>query len=467
MAEYTNPSLSQRPGSVDIKEVVIISGDGNEVDILPLMVELNIFEDLFSNTLSGNILLSDGLNLVSTLPIVGDEYIRVRVLTPSFPDTDEIYRTFRVYSITDRSIIQDDRKQQYILNFCSPETFMDTLQVVSKTFRGKGDEICSDLFLNYLNMARNVYGVNKQNDSPKDSDDNTFLYIMDEVSNNITFTSPSWSPLKCINWVLSKSIPRNNMGASLLFFETNKQFVIASPEQLIQSQRDANMIFEHYIHTPAGAKVEDRKNDVLYKKQDLARNYRIVESFDVDKSFNSLENTRNGYYASELFHFNVDTKEVAVYDFDYINRFNDFSHLETIENSQGGPMFTKQTFRNPESRKLFYPKNPGLYDNTPTNISDVVQSTIQNRISLLNELSNYRLHAVVNGRTDVEVGMLVYFQFPNAIPKDSNTPVTEGNEDSIMGGYYLISAVRHKIVASGSHMMILELVKDSSKRNLG
>lgn len=466
MADFKLNPVVLRPGSVDIKEIVIVSGDGVEVDILPLMLELNIFEDIFSSTLSGNILISDGQNLISTLPIIGDEYIRVQFVTPTFPDNDKIYRTFRVYSLTDRAIVQDDRNQQYLLHFCSPEAFLDNLQKVSQTYKGTADTIVPDIFLKYLNMARNVFGINKQNTNPKDSDSNTPLYIMDAASNHITFTSPSWSPLKCINWLLSKSIPKNNKGASLLFFETNKQFVVASPEQLIQAQLDSNMIFEDYIHTPAGVKEGDRRNDVLYKKPSLDRNYRIVESFTVDTTFNTLDNTRAGYYASKLYQFNVDTKEIAIFDFDYINRYNDFSHLETIEGKTGGPMFTKQTFRNPDSLKLFYPKNPGLYSDTPTNLSDVVQSTMQNRISLLNELSSYRIHAVVNGRTDIEVGMVTYFEFPNIMPKDATIPINEGNEDPILGGYYLITAVRHKITTQ-SHKMVLELVKDSSKRDLG
>ena len=91
---------------------------------------------------------------------------------------------------------------------------------------------------------------------------------------------------------------------------------------------------------------------------------------------------------------------------------------------------------------------------------------MQNRISLLNELSSYRIHAVVNGRTDIEVGMVTYFEFPNIMPKDATIPINEGNEDPILGGYYLITAVRHKITTQ-SHKMVLELVKDSSKRDLG
>jgi len=454
----------QRPGAISIKEIVIISNDGREVDIAPLLIELNIFENMFSPTLSGNILLSDSQNLIATLPIIGDEYIRIKAITPGFHDEDEIFRTFKVYSITNRAITQDDRSQQYILNFCSSEAVLDNLQVISKTYSGRGDQIVSEIFLKYLNMARNVFGKNKVSDT-KDSDDNTPLLILDETQNNIKFTSPSWTPIKCINWVLSKSIPKNNKGSSLLFWETIKNFIMASPEQMIQLSLDSNVIFEDYIHAPANIKISERNDTVLYKKGNLNRAYRIVESFDVDTSFNSLESITNGYYGSRLYNFNVDTKEVEVVDYDYINRFNDYSHLETITSNGGNPLFSQQTFRNPESLKIFYPKNPNLYSDTPSNVSEVAISTIQNRISLLNELYNYRVNISVMGRTDIETGMVCYFGYPNIAPKDESTK-QEDATDEIMAGYYLIVSVRHRIMATGQHRMTLGLVRDSTKATL-
>ena len=71
----------------------------------------------------------------------------------------------------------------------------------------------------------------------------------------------------------------------------------------------------------------------------------------------------------------------------------------------------------------------------------------------------------VNGRSDIEVGGIVRFDFPSITPKDSNTLESDGT-DKYLSGLYLITAIRHKITPL-KHMMIMELVKDSAKTALG
>jgi hypothetical protein len=452
-----------KAGDIQIDEIVIIDRSGSELNVQAMLIELNIFEDIFSNCLYGNIVLSDGQGLIEKLPIIGDEYLRIKCGTPGFEEADIFYRTFRIYGIGDRNVVTSDRLQQYTLHFCSPEAITDTLLPFSRTYSGQVDKVVSDIFQEYLQLPRNLFGA-VDNNPVKESEDTTNLLVLGKTGNSIKFTSPMWTPLESINWLASKSVPDKGRGSNFLLFETNKQFVFGSVEQLIEIQLNANTIMEHYIYTPANVMDDGRDTNFLYTRPQLDKAYRIVESFSIENNFNTLENLQNGYYANKLFKFDVIKKDYTTHDFDYVAQFEDYKHIETIEGRQGGPFFSRTTLRNPDTKMMFYPSHPGLYNGAKNNASDLVDKTMQNRISLLNDLNNYKINVTVNGRSDMEVGSIVRFDFPSITPKDSSTMESDGT-DRYLSGLYLVTAIRHKITPI-KHMMLMELVKDSVKTSL-
>ena len=125
MAKDNSTAGIQTAGDVDVKEVVVIKDNNEELNISQLVGELNIYEDMFKNGLYGNILLIDAGNFITKFPIIGNEYIRIQIVTPSLPQ--RIYKTFKVYSVTNRAMIQDTGTQSYVLHFCSTELFIDIL----------------------------------------------------------------------------------------------------------------------------------------------------------------------------------------------------------------------------------------------------------------------------------------------------------------------------------------------------
>ena len=86
-------------GQIDIHQLKLISStSGQIIDLDDYLIELNIFEDIFSNFLYGQIMLADSRNLISILPIIGEEYLLLKMSTPSLDSSFD--KTFRIYSIT-------------------------------------------------------------------------------------------------------------------------------------------------------------------------------------------------------------------------------------------------------------------------------------------------------------------------------------------------------------------------------
>ena len=69
-----------------------------------------------------------------------------------------------------------------------------------------------------------------------------------------------------------------------------------------------------------------------------------------------------------------------------------------------------------------------------------------------------RIKLVIPGDPYISVGRIIYVHFPQAARK----PGEEGQKlDRFFTGYYLISALRHKLDQENNYETILELIKDS------
>jgi hypothetical protein len=80
MADYK--STLTVPGEVNVLRLEI-EARGKLLDVSALVADLTIYEDIFSNTMSGYIVMVDALDLINTLPLVGEELLYVELETPS------------------------------------------------------------------------------------------------------------------------------------------------------------------------------------------------------------------------------------------------------------------------------------------------------------------------------------------------------------------------------------------------
>jgi hypothetical protein len=186
----------------------------------------------------------------------------------------------------------------------------------------------------------------------------------------------------------------------------------------------------------------------------LNREYSIAENFTIVDQFNTLKNTNDGYYASQMISLNLTTKKYAYNNYDYGANFDTYIHTDKY------PMFSQYQFRNPQSHRIVNIQQSGLYDNSKHNINETAPRVMQNRISLLRGFSNLTVEMTVPGRTNFEVGGVIYFSHPSLGPKD-DTDVTNEKNDKYLSGLYLVTAVRHKI-SQIKHVMILSCSKDST-----
>lgn len=449
MADTTQPSL-QKAGSVNIREVKLISSTDVVVDLNDFLVELNLYEDLFSSHLYGDIMISDSRNLIDTLPIIGEEYLNIEFFTPGF-DNFKIKKTFRVFRLSNRQIVRDNNTQTFVLHFASNELFYDVLLPLYKSFSGKITDVVEEIFFEYVAANRSENLVNDDREvQPLNS--NTELIIMNDTANSVKFVSPGWSPFKCINWLASKSIPKDGNAKNFLFFETNKAFYFGSLEYLFKDALENQNIVGVYTYSPNNI----REN----KSKDIGSQFFNISDLEMTQTTDHIKNYTNGYLANRLITLDVYNKKYQLIDYDYVEDYKNNYHTSG-KGDTAVPVFTPDSPRNFTSSVSFYPVNSKLFDNFPGNVSEKMGDIYGNRRSTMLDLTNVKMNITVPGRSDIEVGNILYLKFPGLGPV-SEKDKSKDNIDVNYSGYYLITAIHHRVTGL-EHVMIMEVVKDSLK----
>ena len=72
----------QYAGDFNIEEALLISPTGvcNRFKTDVVIIEINIFEDMFKSSITGSIIITDVNNIVSKVPIVGQEYLTLKII---------------------------------------------------------------------------------------------------------------------------------------------------------------------------------------------------------------------------------------------------------------------------------------------------------------------------------------------------------------------------------------------------
>ena len=121
----------QFAGEFGIDELKIVTPAGQVSDLISdvLVIEINIFEDLFSNTLSGSIMLTDIRDIITLLPIQGQEELYLKLRTPSLTDPNDVIdfsqNPFIINKVSMRREVSSGG-QIYDLSFVSPEAIKNT-----------------------------------------------------------------------------------------------------------------------------------------------------------------------------------------------------------------------------------------------------------------------------------------------------------------------------------------------------
>jgi hypothetical protein len=488
-----------KPGDVIITslDLTVISAE-QPLDLKPFMMEINLYEDIFSPTLNGSVVIRDSLNLIGRLPIVGDEILTVDIQTPwgglggnttsnlgTFDPINKIQKSFSVYSVKNRKL-NNDREQYYELFFCSLEASSDNVTKVCKKFEGTTDEIAAEIFTENMKSPR--FFTNKNIADSAGSEESgiannqtvdgvqistetalTEFFIADTPhDSHITFVSPMWTPIQCLNWLAKRSIGLKHKSPTFLFFETTKAFYFASIESLVANQLENGDIYSAFVYNT------NLQN--LDRVSSLTKGFQTIEALEFITNLDIIQSQDLGHFASTVHSFDMVKKDYKSYYYDHGFNYREYAHMEdgTYDVTTGKYSLDTETENSSKKYKMIFPinvlrssdnkpfvstVNPGVLDSTEDSVDLHPENFISQRNSSLMDLTTLRMQITVPGRTDAEVGRLINLYYPSVGEKtkdDSEALIW----DKFVSGIYMITAIHHQI-SPLRHTMFLEISKDS------
>ena len=131
------------PGDFRAGEIVLYSYGGSQLEISGMTAVVNVYQDLDSAFLSGNLMFIDSIGAVNKLPIIGNEFLEFKFRTPIDAGGDEEMNAtnhrFQVYE--KRSVRSTQNTQAVALFFTSIESIRNERLRVSKSLTGSYAEM--------------------------------------------------------------------------------------------------------------------------------------------------------------------------------------------------------------------------------------------------------------------------------------------------------------------------------------
>ena len=480
------------PGSIRVTEVSLLARNATNfstkdskktIDLLTqgYVGDITIKESMHTNYLTCDISIGDARNLLGNLPILGGEAITIKMCSSHLNDqnpTHVIEQSFIIHSISNR-VFKDDREQMYNLHCISPEGYKNNTVVISERFSGPPKEIFNDIYQRFLSEPRTMRETGSK-DLKRELEFCDVAGGQTFKKDNICFIANYWTPYECMNYLASKAAPSPAGGKELMpnvkYFQTHKAHYVASLSKIAAFYKEQGLIYDEFTLLPQQYDTfmlnEDRKNRSGYKSiSPFASNkHTQISKLAIPFYTDDLNDQISGYQGNFTVGFDMTTRLPYHMEFDYTS-----AHEQRLKDNQRViPAGYKDFFHIDKTS----PIKPDLLTN-PRSAMNVQMGSSQMwtdndfghdwrflldtayRDTATAELERLELSIDIPGRTDIEVGQLVWLNIPNTGEKGDN-PSPDELFDKKMTGLYSITRIRHDIdIASSNHEMSIDVVRDS------
>lgn len=433
----------QYSGEYKLETLELITLNGN-IDLVNNYVQIDLFESIFTHTLSGSLTIVDTNNLLVNLPLTGQEYLRLKIKTPGVSNTDAIDYTENVLSVYRvGQVIDASRGSQLVeLSLISPEALTNQRMRVSKSYVTSMNDIIKDVLRNNLYL---------------DSRKNLFL---EKSKGNMRIISPNIHPFDLVDMVTSETEATNDITDGLnyfLFYENTKGFHFKSISNLFSQETQGD-----YHGGDVGT---------IDRKEQEMEDYKRVISFERVGNVDMLQNIVSGMLGSTLTTHDIYKKTYDRYSFGYFDNYprieenpiysdtqidyqgrtvGDFRNSRIYLNSRSGDTINKFFSRNTSDSEE---NTEGISSNLTTG-----KNLLHRRAKFAEMIGAISYRIKVAGHTEMKVGDMINFSVPT-VGNDHG----KGAENDFISGKFLIKKLRHTFYRAPEvkHEVAMEITKDS------
>jgi len=455
-------------GDYNMSEIILhnhansgFTSEEEGVNIQKLVVEMNIYESINKNSVSGTLVIVDSVNLIGNLPIQGTERLSFKLATPGTHEFDTIVdcseetgHPMHIYKLTNKKQLNEGTCS-YVLHFCSREFLRNLRTRVSEAFTGTIDQMVYKILTdeNYLDSKRTLF--------------------YQATRNQDKLVVPNMRPFKAIQMLSNRALAdqTESSSAGYHFYQTTKGFHFRSFESMCVNvygqPRQVKQEFNYMPMntTPELTGVNPHQNGQPVDK--ILHDLTSVEQYTFINNFHDVAlNQAAGTYAHRVITHNIFNKSYKIDDYDYHRRFNQTKHTDEGRGFNTAIVDTPVDFDNknvseyPESRVTVMPTTQYAHnEDTGAFGIDVEQDGITEaaRVSQKNSVvAGTKLKMTIKGQSNLQVGDAIRFNILSV----ENKQDSEGKQDPHYSGRYIIENMRHR-VTNNEYIQVIECAKDS------
>jgi hypothetical protein len=412
-------------GDVNIEKLELKSVNGFYQDISNQVIGIQIFEDIFAPFITGTLIIKDSLDLLNVFPLTGEEYISIKISTPTLP-RGAIQGEFYVFKMTNREIL-GDRAIVYELHFITQEAVIDMNKRISKKFEGKPSEIAQTILTDKDVGLQLTKQVN-----------------IEESSNKIKYISNFWSPVRNMTYLCDHAYNKKE-SPSYLFFENRSGYNFVTLDSLY----DNSDYIEYFTYDKFVRDTTNSGDDA----RNIVEEYKRISRIAVPTAYDYMERLDGGMIGSKQYSFDLISKNVDIKEYDMFEDWEKNNHTNLY------PLASNKSIYRYNAKILNRYRHWGNFNDGNDSSNS---NYLQKRMSIMKMIDAAKIEITVPGRTQYTVGQKVLVELDKVEPAQKADTDTL---DSILSGAYIIGAINHYIDRE-KHECVMELFKDSLLKDI-
>ena len=423
-------------GEFNIVQCDLVLTSGKVVGLKASIMGITIFEGLDSFTVTGVITIQDAFNLASFGPIIGQEYLRLKIATPNLKGGENTIdfssNPFVVTGVDDRVDIGNG-VQATTMSFCSREFVINQRSRVRRNLVGSYSDIVKTMIEEDLDSGKQLH-IEPSGEKKK-------------------IIAPNIKPFDVIRMSMKNAVSKEGNHPTYIFWETTSRFNFRTLAEMY-----AQPPVMTYEKTISGTRTQNGARDILAELG-------AIENYKVTGSPDTMWNYTKGIFSSELLVHDIMSKSYQKHIYNYNESFADEKHLGQEPVAVNDPdgvsvsSFPARQYLKPAvgmgTLDESYEDGCYGYSFNPNNFN-----LMQSRKSQLGMLEGgLQLSIDVVGTTVVKAGDIVEIKIPSV--SAVKTPQNE-TIDMLYNGNFLIRSLRHDFdISNTKHRISMNVIKDS------
>lgn len=391
------------PGKWELKDCKISRG-GIGLGITDIVSELNIYASIIDPTIVAELLIIDGRNLLSGLPIQGGDTVKLQIEITG----EQREYTLRVAQVKNISDLETQR--MYIVQCVSNFFFEGFHQKLSQSFKGPLSETALKIYQKYTDEKYGIWEGSKGGE---------------------TVIIPNWNPIKALTWLASRA-KSTEQDVRFRFFQDSKGKHNFMPiEKALTNYKD-NPPFEFvYRGNKSGFGSAESTQEDFHAIKNLIFN---PSSYDLGKAL------REGYIKARSYNINITDKKQTIIDYDMFKSFDKKDYLNNFP--------------------MYYTRDYGIGKikmdvQTSTGSVEDISSLKRTSVADYNQL----VQITIFGNSEIDIGQVIELDIPSPEPQQSP------KQDKLWSGKYYVIGKRD-LYSGDNCNMVLDCAKESMGEQL-